>query len=281
MCYYITMNELEFLWIVKFVGINYNEYINLIKVFSNIKNVFTESLNKVKFVNRIKNSSISIPAYIIKKLILDDLKYKAKIKLAELNQKNINILTIENSIYGKYLNNKLMVYYYGDIELLNRKKITIYNSTYLTDKSNNCLNYFVKCMKKYNYTIVSDILNENTDILCLEHLELINRENLLVLSTNLKEDKIKTLKIKEVYELMCNFSNSIFFTPINYDLKAVTLTDIFLENGKDILAIPGDIYDINTYFTNFLIKCGATVVTSKKDCIEELRYIYSQVKNKL
>ena len=275
------MNELEFLWIVKFVGINYDIYVKLIKIFSNIKSVFNESFDKLKFIKKIKNSKENIPNYIIQKLILDDLKYKAKIKLVEIKQKNINILTIENREYGEILNNKLLVYCYGNMKMLKSNKIGIYNSNNLVDKSSKCLNYFVNCMKEYKYKIVSDILDLNTNILCLDYLEFIEREDLIVLSTNLKEDKIKSLKVKESYELMCKFSNSIFFIPINYDLKAVTLTDLFLENGKDILAIPGDIYDINTYFTNFLIKCGATVITSKKDCIEELRYIYQQVKNKL
>ena len=275
------MNELEFLWIVKYVGINYDIYIKLIKIFKNINNIFNESFDKIKFIKKIKSRNISIPSYILQKLILDDLKYKAKIKLVEIKQRNINILTIENKEYKKYLNNKLMIYYYGNIKMLKSNKIAIYNSNNLTDKSSKCLNYFIKCMKEYKYNIVSDILNENTNILCLEYLEFIDREDLIILSTNLKEDKIKNLKVKESYELICNFSSSIFFSPINYDLKAVTLTDVFLENGKDILAVPGDIYDTNTYFTNFLIKCGATVITSKKDCIQELRYIYSQVKNKL
>ena len=40
-----------------------------------------------------------------------------------------------------------------------------------------------------------------------------------------------------------------------------------LEQGKDVLAVPGDIYRTNSLGTNYLIKSGATPVTK---CAQDL-----------
>ena len=50
-----------------------------------------------------------------------------------------------------------------------------------------------------------------------------------------------------------------------YEANVVKLVDYFLELGKEILILPGDVWDKNCYFSTFLIKEGANVVLNIND----------------
>lgn len=269
------MNELEFLWLSQYVGIDYYKYIELIKVFGSIEKIYENSNNNDIFIKKLKLNKVYLKSDELKRILSFEEKYKAKIKMMELKQKDIEIITIKNKKYSKYLNNEYILFVYGDINLLESKKISIYNSNNVNMYSKKILNDFINILSNFKISIVSDILDENTNIYCSEILTSIKRDKLLNLSNKIETEINRKSKvdIKIQYKIMSNVSLAVFYIPINYDLKAVTLLDVFLENGKDILVVPGDIYNKDTYFTNFLIKCGATVITSKKDILYEINYL--------
>ena len=272
------MNELEFLWITYYINISYEEYNKLNKIFGNVKNIYEATMNPDKFKIVLKKSKVYLKIELFKKLISNNLKYKAKIKLIELKQKNIKIITINDNKYSNIFNQELIIYAYGDLNILNNNKICVYNSNVIDNKSKTMQNDFCKYIKDQGIKIVSDLLNENTDIVCLEYLDIVKNDNILILSSKIEKDKNLN---NTNYKLLSSISNCIFFVPTDYNIKAATLVDMFLENGKDILAIPADINNSNSYFSNFLIKCGATVITGKKDLLTEINYISNQQKNKL
>ena len=277
----MNKNELEFLWLDNYIMLDFKIYEKIMRFLKDVKELFILTTNENNFIKFLKTNKIYISKELLKKMISNDLKYKAKIKLLELKNKNINIITKNDKEFNYLFKNNVIAYAYGDINILKNNKVAIYNSSNLIHSSKSMLKEFINYIKKMNYKIVSDILDEHTDILCLEYLEPIKKEELLVISYKLKNNTKLKKEQKEEYKIMSNIAACVFFTPTNYNLKTVTLTDTFLENGKDILAVPGNIYDENTYFSNFLIKCGAIVVTSKKDFIDELKYLFNQQKNKL
>lgn len=266
------MNELEFLWLSHFVGVDFRKYIELIKVFKDVEGIYSLSNNKNEFIKTLKKNKIYLEKEVLKKIISFDEKYNAKIKLLELKANGVYIITLNNTKYSRFLNNEYIMFCYGNVKLLDNIKLSIYDSNNIKEKSYNLLNDLVYYLSKNNITIVSDNTNTFTNIYCSEILTYYKRESFLNVSFKLDKGK-NNIVLKDEFKLMSNISCGILFVPINYDIKAGTLTDMFLEQGKDILAIPSDIYNKDTYFSNFLIKCGATVITSKKDLLYEVNYL--------
>ncbi len=261
------MNELEFLWIDKYININKQSYNNLIKVFKNINNIYTISRDRIKFLNIIKKHRIRIDSKYINRLISEEIKYNAKIKYNYLKTRNVTMITINDKYLGKLLYNSFIMFAFGDTSILRNKIIYMYNSNNISKEAKTLLNNFSFELSKNNISVMSDLLNDNTNVLFTNNLKFYKRENLVCISFNI--DNSRNINYTSIINIPC----AIFYPNINYDLKATILVDLFLEYDKYILTTPGSIYDKDSYFSNFIIKCGAICITSKTDFIKSILLI--------
>ena len=64
---------------------------------------------------------------------------------------------------------------------------------------------------------------------------------------------------------MLTIADVILIPEAKYTSYSNTLVSNFLDFGKDILVIPGDIWNKNSFFSNFLIREGANVILNIND----------------
>ena len=57
----------------------------------------------------------------------------------------------------------------------------------------------------------------------------------------------------------------LFLIEARYERDIVNLVDNLLNLGKEILVLPGDVWNKNCYFSNFLIREGAGVILNIND----------------
>ena len=50
-----------------------------------------------------------------------------------------------------------------------------------------------------------------------------------------------------------------------YEEEVIKLVDMLLQNNKDIYVVPSNIFNKNSYFSNYLIKQGADILLNKQD----------------
>ena len=77
----------------------------------------------------------------------------------------------------------------------------------------------------------------------------------------------ENLYIFNFYEInhVLSISDNLLIIEAKHETDIVNLVDLFLELGKEILVFPGDTWNKNCYFSNFLIKEGANVILNIND----------------
>lgn len=69
--------------------------------------------------------------------------------------------------------------------------------------------------------------------------------------------------------IISGISQSVLVVEAKERSGTLITVDFALEQGKDIYSIPGNIFSVNSYSTNELIKQGAKMVTKVDDIIED------------
>lgn len=249
------MNNIIYIWLSQCVKIDYLSYISLCKIFIDIYELYNLSKNKDKFFKRIRRSKIYINYNIYSKLIDCNLKKKAEQIYSYIKKEKIKILSIDSKNYPKKLKNvfnpPISLFIYGDLSILSSKKVIIYSSY-----DNSLLyNEVCKYIFKEKISIVDYKLNEFTNILYLPYMQKIDREGLIIMSPNIYKEKCIS------YEHIAGISDLLIVAKSNYNIKIGIIVDLILEQGKEILTFPGDIYDKEAYYSNYLIKNGSACIT--------------------
>lgn len=256
---------MEYVWLSVYVKLDYLTYINLLKIFKNAKHIYISSKDKDKFLKMLKFGDIYINYKVYSKLIDSQLKIKAYELFSDLNKSNIKVINIHSRYYPKQLinifNPPLTIFAYGNLSLLKKKSIYVYNSNNFSVNGKRIYNEFCEYMSKNDISIISDTLVEYSNIIYLPYIKKINKKDILVISDRLEESSYVN------YEYITGISDSLFIAESNYNIKVATIVDIILEQGKDILVVPGSIYNKESYFSNYLIKDGAICITSKTDLL--------------
>jgi len=257
---------MEYVWLSICVKLDYLTYINLLKVFRDVKDIYVISNNKDNFLKVLRLNCIHISYEIFSNLVNSALKCKAIELFQGLCLKNIKVINIHSKLYPKQListfNPPLVIFASGNISLLKNKKVYIYSSKDFSITGNVEYYEFYECMNKNNISIVTDRVTEYSNITYLPYIKKIDRENILVISDKLNENTFIN------YEYITGICDCLFIPHSSYNMKAAIIVDLILEQGKDILVIPGNIYNKDTYFSNYLIKDGAICITSKTDLLQ-------------
>lgn len=123
---------------------------------------------------------------------------------------------------------------------------------------------YFKLFKEKSEYIFNNISN-NIDFLNKQYICALNLSNGTKIYIALKKDvPLKTVK----YICSCiaiSLADYVVINKINNISEAMQELDIALDLGKEIYAIPGDIFEYKNYLSNFAIKQGAIPICSVYD----------------
>lgn len=220
------------------------------------------SNNSLKFKQILIKNKMFFSNEVINKLVSSKLKIQSEKLLNIIHNMNIKIQKVK--INDKYL----YTFVYGNTNLLNctRKKLYIFcdnnTSKYGIEKCKYFLNR-KNVKENINVCIGSKNIKKNS---C--NISIVNIENVSELrKIEIERLDINNLYIFSLYNIICmlTIADVILIPEAKYTSYSNTLVSNFLDFGKDILVIPGDIWDKNCSFSNFLIREGANVILNIND----------------
>lgn len=220
------------------------------------------SNNSLKFKQILIKNKMFFSNEVINKLVNSKLKIQSEKLLNIIYSMNIKIQKIK--VNDRYL----YTFVYGNINLLNstRKKLYILCDNNTSKYGIEKCNYFLNCKnvkENINVCIGSKNIKKNS---C--NISIVNIENVSELRTiEIERLDINNLYIFSLYNIICmlTIADVILIPEAKYTSYSNTLVSNFLDFGKDILVIPGDIWDKNCFFSNFLIREGANVILNIND----------------
>ncbi len=227
---------MEYLWLSIYVKLDYLTYINLLKIFNNVKEIYLISENKDKLLKKLKSNNIYISYNIYCNLVNSNLKLKSIELFESLRRKNIMLINIHSIYYPKLLvnvfNPPLVIFAYGNISLLKEKIVYVYNSCNFNNEGKKIYNEFCEYMVDNSISILSESINEYNNIVYLPYFKKIDKKEILVISDKLEESSYTN------YEYITGISNFLFIPQASYNIKVAMLVDLVLEQGKDIFVVP-------------------------------------------
>lgn len=230
--------------------------------FGSIKEMYEISNNSLKFKQILIKNKMFFSNEVINKLVSSKLKIQSEKLLNIIHNMNIKIQKVK--INDKYL----YTFVYGNTNLLKctRKKLYIFCDNNTSKYGIEKCKYFLNCKnvkENINVCIGSKNIKKNS---C--NISIVNIENVSELRTiEIERLDINNLYIFSLYNIICmlTIADVILIPEAKYTSYSNTLVSNFLDFGKDILVIPGDIWDKNCFFSNFLIREGANVILNIND----------------
>lgn len=240
--------------------LNYDVYCSLINIFSNAFTLFECTKDRDKFKSIIHSKKIFIPRNIYSKLISNELKEKLNKVYLNLVNQNIKIIPIISDEYPKNLlniyNPPLAIFTYGDVIFNNKKIVYVYdeNLSKFGKKVYKYFNYYIKNkMIMIGNTKECNIIIKNEDIFNEKYINNLQGSFILISNNNVKN------------MLILGIIDYLLLIEAKYNKETKNMVNNILENGKEILVVPGNIFNKNHYFSNYLIQEGATVLLNKYD----------------
>lgn len=220
------------------------------------------SNNSFKFKEILNKFNLFFSENVLNKFLSSKLKIQSDMLYNSLCLKGINI----NSI--NIMDRKFYTCTYGNIEVLNinlKKQYIYYNEN------------MSKCGKlKYRYFLNNKNIKENINV-CLDYENIRkDSQNIVIINlsniSELRSIDVKLLNKDNLYifnlfdaNLMLCLCDVLFLIEARYERNIVKLVDNLLNFGKEILVLPGDVWNKNCYFSNFLIREGAGVILNIND----------------
>ena len=228
---------------------NINIFNKLIKEYFTLENLFYKKIIEV-----------NIDKEILFLLESDNIKNKAKNIYNKLKSQNKNIITILDKEYPKVLLDKISNIPFCiicDRKInFNNKNIYIYFKDYFSKYGIKVLNYFIKIFSNNNCNVFSEYKEK-----CLK-IKYISISN--INEYNFKENCY--IYISKLYmEIFLKILDCLVIIEAKYEEEAIKLVDTLLQNNKDIYVVPSNIFNKNSYFSNYLIKQGADILLNKQD----------------
>lgn len=225
--------------------------------------------------------------------------------LAGYREKGIAIVTRTDPEYSRELlqisNPPCMLYYYGDISLLQKKAIAVVGSRRASGYGLKNGKAIAAELGKWGLVIVSGmargidsaahegalesegktiaVLGSGVDVVYPRENQtlynLIKRKGLIV-----SEYPPGTRPLKGNFpirnRIISGLSQGVFVVEAQAKSGSLITADFALEQGKDIFALPGPVNNANSMGTLRLIQNGAKLVIHAGDILEELGYQYKE-----
>ena len=240
--------------------------------------------------------------YISKEEILEILKLEYKQNLESylyyMKQKDIKIICYNDKNYPKKLKNiydpPIVIYAKGDINILHENAVGIVGCRLCSAKGRNQAQEFAYNIAKNNIVVISGlargidtwahigcirangktiaVLGSGLDIIYPPENEVIF-EKITQTGLAISEYIVGTEPISTNFpkrnRIISGLSNGVLIVEAKQKSGSLITADLALEEGKEVYAIPGNIYDANSKGTNELIKQGAKIVTTIEDIIQD------------
>lgn len=266
------------------------EKVKLIEYFKNPKKIY-ELLKKD--LEKLTDSE-----ELIKKLTDKSKKKEAEEILREVTTNHIKVITCNSNAYSKYLKQiydyPIVLYAKGNIELLNKKSITIVGSRDCSEYGKYVSEKFSYLLSKENICIVSGmakgidscahkgallakgktiaVLGSGVNnIYPLENKKLyediLNNDG-LILSEYGINTKATPEKFPERNRILSGLSEKILVIEASRKSGSMITVNQAIEQGKNVYAVPGNITSSKSSGTNGLIKDGAILVSSLEDILD-------------
>ena len=234
----------------------------LINSFKSISNMYIISYNSLKFKEILIKNNLFFSNDILKKLLNSKLKFESKKLYINLVQKEIHINKIK--VADKYI----YTCTYGNISILSSKLKKQY--IFFSEKSSNYgklkYEYFlnnINIKENINVCISNQNLRKNSSNVIIQNI--CNMSELRSINTEcFNKNNLYIFNSYDIYSILLICDN-LFLIEAKCERNIVNLVNLFLDYGKEILVLPGDIWNKNCYFSNFLIQEGANVILNIDD----------------
>jgi DNA processing protein len=283
--------------------INYEILLKLLSVFLTPVSLYNQTQNVEEFKNMLIKNKIYIKRCLFMELINKELKNKADNIFFYLKSVDLKIVSFLSREYPKKLLNLfsppivLILSNYNE-SILTFPKIYIedlYNLTKYGQRFLSCILSDINC-KKYSIVLketkntMENNFKNKVYIKCINIEELSNHfrsdvlsylekknesvivvpyslNNLSSLNTCFNAKKSSYIRREDIItnEIIAGLSSKLLILETKLDIESLNLLDMFLELGKDIYALPGEIFESRSYLANLAIRSGAHVITKKED----------------
>ncbi len=266
------------------------EKIKLLEIFKNPKIIYYLSEKELK--------KLTDSRELIKNITAKNKKNEANSIYNEAIKENIEIIKSNNQIYSKNLKKiydyPIILYAKGNLELLNKKSISIVGCRNCSEYGKSIAQKFGYLLSKKDYCIISGmakgidsyahkgaILAKGNTIAVLGsgvnyvyplenkklYEEILNKNGLIISEYGINT-KPKPENFPKRNRIISGLSEKILIVEAMNKSGSIITAELAVEQGKNVYAIPGNITSINSKGTNELIKDGAILVSSLEDIID-------------
>ncbi len=274
--------------------------LKLIKHFGSPKGVLEQNLTTLEKI---------IPSAIAKLIIDKSATKDADKSLEWVNSgNNCNLITINDSLYPRELaevpDPPLILYLYGNKNLLNTNKLAIVGSRYPTNEGTQNAFKFAYDLSNHGLTIVSGMakgIDRHAHIGALKgksstigvigtginliypevNRDLYNKviENGLLISEFPLNTPPNARNFPRRNRIISGLSLGCLVIESTIDSGSLISANFALEMGRDVMAIPGSINNPLVRGCHKLIKQGAKLIETTNDVLEELKFDQEIIKN--
>lgn len=283
-------------------GIGIKRYINLIKKFKTIKNIFNASINELKEVKLLDEK-------LIQSILDPKNKIIAKMHVKYMIQNEIDIISIEDDEYPRNLmqiyNPPICLYIKGNKQVFINKSIGIVGCRDCSEYGKKVAQTFSYNLAQNNINIVSGlargidgyahfgavcgkglttaVLGNGIDIIYPKENYYLEEKILNSNGAIISEYPIGTKPDKMNFparnRIISGMSDGILVVEAKKKSGTLITVDFALEQGRDVFIVPGDIDSLNSEGTNELIKQGGRLVTCYEDILNEFSYKFQNGKD--
>ena len=290
-------------WISTVENMYYNKISRLVESFGSIENVYMASATKLENKGKMKKEDVD-------RILKSKEKFNSDDFFRKLNSNNINFVCIEDLEYPKrllpYEHKPFFLYYRGKLPDMDRPIVSIVGARACSGYGRNMAKMLGEKLSDYGFQFVCGmarvidtfallgalnvesatfgVLGCGVDI-CYptENIELY--ENILkkggIISEYLPGTKPNSWHFPQRNRIISGISDIVVVVEAKEKSGSLITVEWALEQGKNIMAVPGRVGDKLSSGCNRLIKTGAGIVTSEKDILEELKYYVFKEERKI
>jgi len=286
--------NLSLIWLNLIFNNNYSTIINLINQLDNLASIMHLPISKWK--------EFELSNEFLEKLSSQKYKDTAKSIIDFCNKNNIKITSIFDANYPVNLTNiqnpPTILYYLGTLLPQDECSISVVGSRSCTEYGRIATEKIVTDLAQNNITIVSGMalgidtfahtsaLNQNcrtiavlgcgVDVIYPRNNETLYKKmisNGAVVSEFLPGTKPYSWNFPTRNRIISGISSGTLIIEANIKSGTMTTANWASDQGKNVYAVPGNIFSTQSKGTNKLISEGAKIVTSANDILEDLHNI--------
>lgn len=256
--------EFYYVWISLINVLDNETFIRLLSPLNfNLKKFYDISISKKKFYIYISKNKIIINKDVYSLITDNKLKCRA-IKLYKYIKSNdiLVVHSFENlykSLFKNNFNQNPVVYLYGNISLLKKKKYLVYS-----EKNS-------KEILEIQNMVIKQIVSKNNVLLGTRFKEMLPDGQIIVdnisniLKFNFSTNNLYVFTPGNLYYNISCMCDELILVNSKYKKEIALVVDLLLEQGKEISILPNNILDKNAYFSNYLLSCGARAIYNLSD----------------